>query len=408
MVKSRIKYISLAAGLLFLSVPAYLFLSQKNSVSGLFVPVKKGGFNTEVSATGELTAKNAVMVYGPAILTTLQIYEIKLQSVLPEGTQVNPGDVVATLEPKTINTLIKQAEDDCRDGRNKLEEMLLDTTQTLKESLDQIKSLEFDYEQARIAIRQSVWEDKVTQEKARNDSSKAKRAMENAKSKYNLEKTKAENKVRNTRFGYTEKLRLLSELRQTLDSLVIRAPQAGMVIYHRSRHTGDKTIPGSSLTPSFDFIVAELPDLSLMKSVTGINEIDIDKVRPGQPVMIGVDAFPGKTFMGHVVSVANIGIDDPRTGSKVFEAVILLDGSHPVLRPGMTSKNTILTGSYQNILYLPVDAVFGQDESGSYVYKKNGSKIIRQPVVTGPSNDAFIIIREGLKENDEVSLSEPE
>jgi multidrug efflux pump subunit AcrA (membrane-fusion protein) len=406
LIMNRSGYISVAAGIIILAVLAWLFLPERNRNDRLFVPVKKGTLNIEVSATGELTAKKSILVNGPAILAAMQIYEIKLQSIIPEGSHVEAGDIIATLEPKNINTMIKQVEDDCRDGKVKLDELLLDTTQTLKESQDQIRNLEFDYEQARIVIRQSVWEDKVTQERALNDSSKAKRTLENAKTKYRLEKTKAENKVRNARFSYNEKLRLLAELHQTRDSLMIRAPQAGMLVYHKN-HMGEKILPGSSLSPNYEFIVAELPDLSQMKSVTGINEIDIDKVQAGQPVSIAIDAFPGKTFMGHVTEVANMGMEDPRTGTKIFEVVILLDGTHSILRPGMTSKNTIVTGAYRDVLYLPVDAVFGEAETGAFVYKKSGSKVARQPVVTGVSNEAFIIIREGLSESDEVSLTEP-
>ena len=62
MVKSHLKYIYVIAGLLILSGLLYLVLSERNSAGVLFVKVKKGAFSTEVSVTGELTAKNAVLV----------------------------------------------------------------------------------------------------------------------------------------------------------------------------------------------------------------------------------------------------------------------------------------------------------------------------------------------------------
>lgn len=404
---NRSKIIYLAAGITVIAIAAYLFFSGRYSGEGLFVPVKRGEISIEVTTTGELTAKNSVMVTGPAILATLQIYEIKLQSILPEGTKVKQGDKIASLDPKNINDMIRKAEEDCRDGNLKLEEMLLDTTQNLKEIRDQIKSLEFDLEEAKIAILQSEYEDRATRQKVQNDLKKSERALENVRSKYLLERTKAGNRVRNTRISYNERARLLEELRQTLDSLVIRAPGPGMLIYHKSRHTGDKIVPGSSLSPLFDFIIAELPDLSQMKSVTVVNEIDIDKVRPGQVARVGIDAFPGRSFMGHVTEVANMGMEDPATGTKVFEVIVLLDGTNSDLRPGMTSKNTIVTGTWKNVLYLPVDAVFVKEGSGAFVNIKSGSAVVRQPVVTGPSNEAFIIILKGLKEHDQVSLAEP-
>ena len=59
-------------------------------------------------------------------------------------------------------------------------------------------------------------------------------------------------------------------------------------------------------------MVATLPNLSKMISKTYINEIDISKVKIGQRVEIGVDAFPEKKFTGEVTEVANIGEPNAR------------------------------------------------------------------------------------------------
>jgi multidrug efflux pump subunit AcrA (membrane-fusion protein) len=401
------KYIYPAAAVILIPIAWWLIVISREGDTGLFATVTKGTLNIEVTATGELTAKSAVMVHGPSVLATLLNSDIKLQSILPEGTNVKRGDVIAELDPKGIKTLIRQAEESSRDGRVKLEELILDTTQTLKDNRDQIMNLEFDLEQAKTAVIESTYEVPATKSKLRQDSIKAGRMLENAKAKYTIEKTKAGNRVRNARFNYDESIQLLNELKQTLDSLIIRAPSDGMLIYHRNA-MGDKVVPGSSLAPTFDFIVAELPDLSQMKSVTGINEIDIDKVHTGQPVSISVDASPGKIFNGHVIEVANMGMTDPASGSKVFDVEILLDDTHAGLRPGMTSKNSIVTGTYRDVLYIPVDAVFTREGTSNFVYKKRGSGVTMQPVVTGPSNAVFIIIKTGLSENDKVSLSEPD
>jgi HlyD family secretion protein len=59
-----------------------------------------------------------------------------------------------------------------------------------------------------------------------------------------------------------------------------------------------------------------------MISVTYVNEIDISKVRPGQKVTLGIDAFPEKQLEGEVIAVANIGQALPRSDAKVFEVRI--------------------------------------------------------------------------------------
>jgi len=141
-----------------------------------------------------------------------------------------------------------------------------------------------------------------------------------------------------------------------------------------------------------------------MNSKTYVNEIDISKVKKGQIVRIGVDAFPEKKYSGEVTEVANVGEQLPNTDAKVFEVAIRVNGFDPILRPSMTTSNQIVTNVYDSVQYLPLEAIHA-DDSLSYVYTKKKKK---QIVVTGDMNENFIIIEKGLRNNDEVYLSVPE
>ena len=69
---------------------------------------------------------------------------------------------------------------------------------------------------------------------------------------------------------------------QILDKFTIKAPANGMVIYAREWN-GSRKVVGSTIS-AWDPVVATLPDLRTMESVTFVNEIDIQKVRAGQVV----------------------------------------------------------------------------------------------------------------------------
>jgi len=144
-----------------------------------------------------------------------------------------------------------------------------------------------------------------------------------------------------------------------------------------------------------------------MISKTYVNEIDISKVKTGQNVRISIDAFPEKQFTGKVISAANIGEQPQNSNAKVFEVQIIINESDSVLRPAMTTKNTILTAMIDSVIFVPIEAVFGND-SLSFVYKKARSKVVKQQVIGGQSNENEIIIKAGLLEDDEVMLVPPE
>jgi len=196
--------------------------------------------------------------------------------------------------------------------------------------------------------------------------------------------------------------RKVVELENVISKFRIYAPASGMVIY-KKEWSGEKRKVGSSINP-WDMSIATLPDLSSMLSKTYVNEIDISKVKAGQPVRIGIDAFPEKKYTGKVVEVANIGEQLPNTDAKVFEVIANVDQTDSILRPSMTTSNQIVTDVFKDVIFIPLEAIHNND-SLSFVYTTSNKK---QIIVPGLSNENYIIIEKGLNEGDEIYLSVPE
>jgi multidrug efflux pump subunit AcrA (membrane-fusion protein) len=144
-----------------------------------------------------------------------------------------------------------------------------------------------------------------------------------------------------------------------------------------------------------------------MISKTYINEIDISKVKAGQDVKIKVDAFPEKEFAGKITEVANVGENLPNTDAKVFEVLIKVNGQDTLLRPAMTTSNSVITAVYDSVVFVPLECIHNND-SLTFVFSKDGGNITRQIVETGESNENEIIIKKGLNENDLVLLTIPD
>jgi hypothetical protein len=177
-----------------------------------------------------------------------------------------------------------------------------------------------------------------------------------------------------------------------------------MVIYVRTSDGGKKGA-GSQWTP-WNPTIATLPDLTQMESNTYVNEVDVRKISVGQKVQITLDAAPSKMLNGTVTEIANVGEQRPNQDSKVFAVKIQVLKADTTLRPGMTTSNAIETSSIPNVLSIPLEAVV--NEGGfSYVYKRDGSGIIKQMIATGAANDNEIVVLRGLTKDDRVMLSVP-
>jgi multidrug resistance efflux pump len=332
----------------------------------------------------------------------LRLHRIKIQDLIAEGSVVDSGDYVATLDRSEADNSYKDISDELEVRESDYTKTKLDTTIQLRELRDEMINLMFNMEEAEITLEQSQFEPPATIRQAKINLDKATRAYEQAVKNYQLKVQQAKADMTEVTVDLAKQRRRKEQMENVLQQFVIHAPAPGMVIYKRE-WSGQKRTVGSEISP-WDLTVATLPDMSTMVSKTYVNEIDISKIKVGQEVRAGVDAFPEKQYTGLVTEVANIGEQLPNTDAKVFEVVIKLNESDPILRPSMTTSNSIITKIYDSVLYVPLEAVHSND-SMTYVYLKNNT---RQVVVLDEANENEIIVEAGLEKGDKVLLSIPE
>ncbi len=380
-------------------------ISKKKDVANLYVEAKKGQFEIVVSTTGELQAEKSEDITGPDFTQSRQIraMEIKITDLVPEGTQVKAGDFICTLDRTSFDNTLKDELEKLTTYESNLEVKILDTAVTLSDLRDNIKNLRFSVEEAEITLEESKYEPPTTIRQAEISLDKAKRSLEQSIKGYSLKVEQARSDMKTIKFNLSEQRQKVSDLQAILSKFTIYAPSDGMVIYKRDR-TNAKRKVGSSISP-WDNVVATLPDMSSMISKTYVNEIDVSKVKAGQKVELLVDAFPEKTYTGTVTSVANIGEQLPNADAKVFEVVIKVDGSDPILRPSMTTGNKIITNTISDVVYIPLESVQTGADSIPFVYTKKGA---RQIVVLGEENENNVVIEQGLTDGTVIYLSTPE
>jgi hypothetical protein len=380
-------------------------VTSKKDVANLYAESTKGQFDIVVTTTGELQAKNSTDIAGPEFsqARNIRAMDIKITDMVPEGTEVKTGDYVATLDRTSFDNSLKDELEKLTTYETNLEMKILDTAVTLSNLRDNIKNLRFSVEEAAITLQQSKFEPPTTIRQAEISLDKANRSLDQSIRGYSLRVEQAKSDMRTAKTNLSEQKVRVGDLQTVLSKFVINAPSSGMIIYKRDR-LGAKRKVGSSISP-WDNVVATLPDMSSMMSKTYVNEIDVSKVKTGQHVEIVVDAFPEKSYTGTVTSVANIGEQLPNADAKVFEVLIEVDGSDPILRPSMTTGNKIVTKTISDVLYIPLEAVQAGPDSIPFVYMKNGT---RQIVVLGESNENNVVVEKGLEAGTQLYLSTPE
>lgn len=404
--KKKIIISASIVAVLFLAFIVQKFRGGTSDSSEVLAEVKKGIFRMEVTTAGELDAKNSVEVMGPNGLRRAQIWQVKIDDIVDEGTVVEKGGYIARLDQSEIGDKIQKEETDLQQTRSQYTQARLDTALELRKARDELINLKYDIEEKEIILNQSQFEPPAEIKKAEIAVEKSRRSYNQAVENYRLQKEKAIAEVDEAAAKMMDDKNQLEFLQKLAGEFTVSAPEQGMVIYQRDWR-GQKQGVGSTIMP-WDPVVAKLPDLSKMVSRTYINEVDINSVKVEQSVEIGLDAFPEKKLTGKVIEVANVGEQKPNSDAKVFQLLIEVNESDTTLRPGMTTSNTIISGRVEDVLFMPVEALHSQGDSITYVFKKSGLSTVKQEVKVGQSNSDEVVILHGLQEKDIVYLSDPD
>jgi len=402
MKKHRIKIISVA--IVAVAILVYLLFFKKAVSNEITVLVEEGDFEVTVLNTGELRAKNYTEISAPSSLRQVGIWQVKISNLITEGTVVKEGEFVAELDKTEIMNKINEEQLNVQKKQSEFKSTQLDTTLTMRDARDELFNLKYAVEERKLTKEQSIYEPPAVLRQAEIEYEKAIRNFEQKKENYKTKQQQSVTKMQIIGSELTKAQNRLGELTTTLSEFTITAPKSGMVIYAKE-WDGKKRIVGSTVN-SWDPTVANLPDLRTMESVTYINEVDIQKVKVNQKVSIGLDAQSGKKLVGLVKSVASIGEQKPNSEAKVFEVVIDVTSIDTSLRPAMTTANSISTNTLKKVLSVPIESVHNEGNK-AFVYKRVNSKIVKQLVKTGASNETHTVVANGLLNKDEIFLSTP-
>jgi len=217
---------------------------------------------------------------------------------------------------------------------------------------------------------------------------------------------KSQNALKKAEINYQsalEQYQLIQEIGITEENLKITAPASGTII-QKNVEEGEMVV--SSESYSGGTVILTIADLSKMIILAEINEIDIGKISLDQPVDISLDAFPDIDYKGkitHIAPMAKIG----KNNIRVFDIKISIGNLTPNLRPGMSANVTIIGKTSKDVVTVPIQAIFQDENRNSIVYIiKSDTLITPQIVKTGINDLEKVEIIEGITVGDTISLKE--
>ena len=353
------------------------------------IRVKSGPVTIKITESGELRAKDQV--------TVSAVNDKQILWLCPEGKYVHEGDTLVVFESAKYvissgeahsNLLVAKAELEQAQNDLEAQKSKEEAARQRYESLPELEKKGFvmasEVQQAKLA-----WQELQSNTRSKESSVKAQQANVDR-----AERAEAQ-EVRKLREG------------------VMLAPRAGLVVYATSGTAEEAKKISVGMVPFQGMDLMYLPDVSSMLVDTEVGEVDLARVRVGEPAAVMLDAFPGVSFKGEVMTVANLAkrkinrATGKQTGAKVFDVTIRVLADDPRLKPGLSSTVEILCHQYENALTVPLEAVFYDENEKPFVYVRKHGKVESRAVEFSDSNDRVAVVKKNLEMNDEVLLAPP-
>jgi HlyD family secretion protein len=392
--------------ILFILPLVFLFgnCSHKVEKSVQSCKVKKGIFDIEVTETGEVAAVNALNISSPAM--SWRYGNLKIIKIVEDGSEVKKGDTVIIFDPSEVQKVISDAKAELEIANAELQKTIAEQELKLDELEADLKTASLSYDISRIELEMATYESDIRKkeiqlnlDKSKLDLDKASQVITNQR-KINIEdRNQSKVKIRQLENN-------VEDANSTLKNLTVTSPAKGIAIIRRNWSTNNKFQVGDQTWSGNAMI--DLPDLSQLKAIAKINEVDISKIKLKQKSFIRLDAFSDTTFNGSVINIANLAVSksDKTQKIKVFPVEILIHGTSKLLMPGMTVNVKVIVDKLANVLYIPLDAAFKKDNE-DYVFIRKGTTYEKRVIETGKVNNDYIIVNKGLDEGDILALADP-
>ena len=295
--------------------------------------VTRGTIISTVEATGTLEAVTTVEV-GTQVSGTIK------RLLADFNSRVHKGEVIAELDSSLFDTQVAQEQA---------------TLQRLQSDGERAR-VQADDAQVKLRRARELWAQQLIAKSDLDAADSTARAADAA--------------VKSADAQVTQAQASLTQAQVNLSHTIIHAPIDGVVIA-RNVDVG-QTVAASMQAPTL-FVLAQ--DLAEMRVQAKVDESDIGKIQPKQPVRFRVDAYPNETFLGTISQVRLQPVVEQNVVSYV--TVIDVPNKDLKLKPGMTAAVTIEIARADDVLTVPNAALRFQPDDEVF------AKLGQQP----PSRD---------------------
>ena len=155
-------------------------------------------------------------------------------------------------------------------------------------------------------------------------------------------------------------------------------------------------------------LLMKIAQLDTMLIIAHVGQVDVTWLKPNMSANFTVDSLPDKLMTARISEISPIA--SIKRNIKGFTIEMAIESPDPRIRPGMTAMVSVPVETADNVLSVPLSAVFRDEDNKKVAYVRDGQEpptVEKREVEVGLSNINYAEIKSGLSEQDTVLLTRP-
>ncbi|HEX5474819.1 MAG TPA: efflux RND transporter periplasmic adaptor subunit [Vicinamibacterales bacterium] len=357
--------------------------------------VARRDFVRSVRLSGTVEAVEATTVSAPRIAGQNNNALVIMHLVVP-GTTVRPGDLLVEFDrqDQLRNALDRQAE--LTDLDQQINKRVAQEAAAKATDDTALKEGESALERARLDMLKNELLPRIEAEKNTLAYEQADATLKQLRATYDLKRRAAAADIRVLQISRDRSATAMKHAEANANRMLIQSPIRGVAVLKTIWKGGNmaEIQIGDEIRPGVP--VVDVVNPAAMRVRARVNQADINELVVGQPVAVGLDAYPELHFTGRVAQISPIGAESTLSPKvRTFTVLVTVQGAHPKLMPDLTASLDVELARVPKALVVPRDAI-GHDGAQAFVQVLNGGNSDRRNVTIGARNAVEAVVTSGL------------
>lgn len=360
-------------------------------------PLARRDFVRRVRLTGLTEAVRSYVVSTPLLAGGTNNGSLVITKLAGAGSSVKTGDVLVEFDRQSQDKLAldKKAEYDDLVQQIAQKKAEQDAARVKDES--EVAQAENALKAAELEILKNEMLSRIKAETNDQNLEEARLKLAGLKEGFPMKRAAATAELRILEIRRDRAKAAMDHAMENATAMIVRSPLDGLVVPKMTwRGNGPADIQeGDEMWPGAP--VLQVVNQAQMLVRAKVNQTDVGSVRPGQSVIVRLDAYPDLQLPGHIATIGPIGLPGSfSTRVRAFTAVITIEGSNARVLPDLTAAIDVEIERIKDALVVPRDAVH-QDASGPRVRVRDASGVSAHNVTLGPSDEVDVVVTGGLQ-----------